>query len=183
MNRVRRLVAGLTLLTALAGCGTTGAADDKRITLTVDDFGSFGYKQLLREYEAAHPELRVVERTTAFTKHHELLTQRLDAGKGTGDVVAVEEGYVVEFRNRSADFVNLLDLGAGDLKSNWLPWKWEATLSADGTGQMGLGTDVGGLAMCYRPDLFKAAGLPTDRESVAKLWPTWEKYIAAGQRF
>ncbi|AGZ44488.1 family 1 extracellular solute-binding protein [Actinoplanes friuliensis DSM 7358] len=186
MTRVRRLFAALgcaALLSGAAACGTPGAAGDGKITLTVDDFGNFGYKTLLREYEAAHPGIRVVERVSEFTAHHQQLTQRLDAGEGTGDVVAVEEGYVVEFRNRAGDFVNLLDLGAGAQRTNWLPWKWDATLSADGTGQLGLGTDVGGLAMCYRPDLFKAAGLPSDRKAVAKLWPTWQAYIAAGHRF
>ncbi|MFI5937179.1 extracellular solute-binding protein [Actinoplanes sp. NPDC051494] len=183
IRRFLAAFAGLALLSGSAACGTGDGTADDRITLTVDDFGSFGYKQLLDEYEAAHPELRVVERVTEFKQHHQDLAARLDAGTGAGDVVAVEEGYVVEFRNRSADFVNLLDLGAGALESTWLPWKWDATLSADGTGQMGLGTDVGGLAMCYRPDLFTAAGLPAARESVAAMWPSWPDYIAAGRRF
>jgi cellobiose transport system substrate-binding protein len=56
-------------------------------------------------------------------------------------------------------------------------------MNADGTYQIGLGTDVGGLAMCFRPDLFRQAGLPTDRAEVAKLWPTWEAYVATGKRF
>jgi cellobiose transport system substrate-binding protein len=49
--------------------------------------------------------------------------------------------------------------------------------------QIGLGTDVGSLAICYRRDLFKKAGLPTNRDAVSRLWPTWQKYIAVGQRF
>jgi cellobiose transport system substrate-binding protein len=39
------------------------------------------------------------------------------------------------------------------------------------------------MAMAYRTDLFKAAGLPTDRAEVAKLWPTWPDYVKAGQTF
>ena len=31
--------------------------------------------------------------------------------------------------------------------------------------------------MCYRTDLFKAAGLPTDRAAVSALWPTWDEFI------
>lgn len=186
MTRVRRFVAalaGIALLGGTAACGTADATDDGRITLTVDDFGNFGYKTLLREYEVAHPDVRIVERVSEFTEHHEQLAERLDAGSGTGDVVAVEEGYVVQFRNRADDFVNLLELGAGEREDTWLAWKWDATLADGGRTQIGLGTDVGGLAMCYRPDLFKAAGLPTDRAEVAKLWPDWPSYIAAGQRF
>ncbi|BCJ55655.1 ABC transporter substrate-binding protein [Actinoplanes sp. NBRC 14428] len=186
MTSVRRfatLVAAAALVVTTAACGGDASADDARITLTVDDFGNFGYRGLLREYEAAHPGVRVVERVSDFTQHHEDLARRLDAGSGAGDVVAVEEGYAVQFRERGGDFVNLLDLGAGKLAGNWLPWKWDAMLSADGRRQIGLGTDIGGLAMCYRPDLLKAAGMPSDRGSVAKLWPTWSAYIDAGRRF
>src|SRR6476661_6995023 len=58
-------------------------------------------------------------------------------------------------------FVNLQDHGSNDLKANWLPWKYENATTADGKRTIGLGTDVGGLAMCYRRDLFAKAGLPT----------------------
>ena len=36
--------------------------------------------------------------------------------------------------------------------------------------------------MCIR-DRFKAAGLPTDREAVSALWPTWQDYIETGKKF
>jgi cellobiose transport system substrate-binding protein len=184
MNRFIAALAGLLLVAGSAACdGEQPGTDDGRLTLTVDTFGNFGYKALLREYQAAHPELRVVERVLEYNEHHEKLAQRLDAGSGAGDVVGIDEGYAVQFRDRRSDFVNLLDLGAGNLATNWLRWKWEATLSADGTYQIGLGTDVGGLAMCYRPDLFRAAGLPTDREAVARMWPDWTAYIETGKRF
>jgi cellobiose transport system substrate-binding protein len=177
-------LAGVALLAGSAACaGDETAQNDGRLTLTVDTFGNFGYKALLREYQAAHPELRVVERVLEYNEHHEQLKQRLDDGTGAGDVVGIDEGYAVQFRDRQKDFANLLDFGAGGLAKNWLAWKWDATLSADRTYQIGLGTDVGGLAMCYRPDLFRAAGLPTDRDAVAKMWPTWKAYIDAGRKF
>ncbi len=37
--------------------------------------------------------------------------------------------------------------------------------------------------MCYRPDLFKEAGLPTNRDEVSALWPTWEQYVETGKKF
>ncbi len=37
--------------------------------------------------------------------------------------------------------------------------------------------------MCYRRDLFEKAGLPTDRDEVSALWPTWEDFIATGEKF
>jgi cellobiose transport system substrate-binding protein len=47
----------------------------------------------------------------------------------------------------------------------------------------GVGTDIGGLALCYRRDLFEAAGLPTERDEVSDLLPTWESYVEVGEDF
>ncbi|NED53529.1 extracellular solute-binding protein, partial [Micromonospora aurantiaca] len=98
-------------------------------------------------------------------------------------VVAIEEGILTKFMAHPDKFVNLLDHGAGSLQGNFLDWKWKQALSPDGKYLVGLGTDIGGLAMCYRTDLFKKAGLPTDREKVGALWPTWDDYIATGEKY
>lgn len=37
--------------------------------------------------------------------------------------------------------------------------------------------------MCYRTDLFAAAGLPTEREQVSALWPTWDRFLEVGQQY
>nr|MBA2305168.1 PD40 domain-containing protein [Acidobacteriota bacterium] len=58
----------------------------------------------------------------------------------------------------------------------------EAALSPDGR-QIGLGTDIGGLAMCYRSDLFKSAGLPTERDKVSALITDWDAYIKTGEQY
>ena len=72
--------------------------------------------------------------------------------------------------------------GAKSLKSRWLAWKWRQAIAQE-RRSIGFGTDVGSLAICYRADLFRRAGLPTSRAEVSALWPTWQKYIAAGKRF
>ncbi|PWU48084.1 ABC transporter substrate-binding protein [Micromonospora sp. S4605] len=187
----RRRLAAVALVAASAllvstGCGGDDAADnDGTITLTVDVFGQFGYEQLYQEYMASHPGVKIVERGTGgnLDEYSPKLTQWLAAGKGAGDVVAIEEGLLVEYKANPGNFVNLLDHGAAELKGNFLDWKWNGGLTADGKQLIGLGTDVGGMAMCYRKDLFAKAGLPTEREAVAKLWPTWQDYIRVGEQF
>jgi cellobiose transport system substrate-binding protein len=37
--------------------------------------------------------------------------------------------------------------------------------------------------VCYRTDLFEQAGLPTARDEVSALWPTWEDYVDVGNQF
>ncbi|MDG4833627.1 ABC transporter substrate-binding protein [Solwaraspora sp. WMMD1047] len=188
--RRRRLVATAVaavgvLLAATACGGGDDAGEDGTITLTVDVFGQFGYEELYKEYMAANPDVKIVERGTGsnLDEYSPKLTQWLAAGKGAGDIVAIEEGLLVEYKANPGNFVNLLDHGAAELQGNFMEWKWNQGLTADGSQLIGLGTDVGGMAMCYRSDLFAKAGLPTDREEVSKLWPTWADYIATGERF
>ena len=73
-------------------------------------------------------------------------------------------------------------MGAKSLSKQWLDWKWRQSIAPNGA-QIGLGTDVGSLAICYRRDLFAKAGLPTNRAAVSALWPTWQKFVAVGKRF
>ena len=73
-------------------------------------------------------------------------------------------------------------LSATDIKKNYLGWRWEHGVAYDDS-VIGIPTDVGGLEVAYRIDLFKKAGLPTDRVAVGKLWPTWDAFIATGQKY
>jgi cellobiose transport system substrate-binding protein len=163
----------------VAGCSY---ADDGKTRITVATFGEFGYEPLYREYEAAHPDLKIVERVTRAEDHHKNLAAHLATNVGAADIEAVEEGWLGQFTAAPKRFVDLTEYGAAGLKSRWPDWKWTAGTSPGGQ-IIGLGTDVGGMAMCYRRDLFAQAGLPTERDEVAQLWPTWEKYIETGQAF
>jgi cellobiose transport system substrate-binding protein len=188
----RRLAAAallaVSVLAAATGCGggdNASSGQDETITLTVDTFGQFGYEELYKQYMSTHPNIKIVERGTGsnLDEYSPKLTQWLAAGKGAGDVVAIEEGLLVEYKANPNNFVNLLDHGATELKGNFMEWKWNQGLTADGKQLIGLGTDVGGMAMCYRTDLFKKAGLPADRDEVSKLWPTWQDYVKVGEKF
>ncbi|GHJ49468.1 sugar ABC transporter substrate-binding protein [Catellatospora sp. TT07R-123] len=179
------LAAGLVVAAlAVTGCSSTddGKSGDK-ITLTVATFSDFGYEPLIKEYLASHPNIEVKTRVTEFDQHHKQLATRLGAGAGTADIEAVEEGYLPQFRQSKDKFYNLADYGAKDLSAQWLPWKWQQSLADNGNFVMGLGTDMGGLALCYRSDLFKAAGLPTTRDEVSALWTSWDDYFSVGNRF
>jgi len=166
------------------GTASSGAAA-QNITLTVDTFGDFGFKtaKLFDAYEASHPGVKIEERNT---KDHEKvyvpkLLQYLESGSGAGDVVALEEGDVTRFQATPDKFADLNSYGAASLKADYLGWKW--SLGTAGQKVFALGTDVGGLAMCYRSDLFKQAGLPTERGEVGKLWPSWDDYVKIGEQF
>ncbi|MFE0590242.1 ABC transporter substrate-binding protein [Micromonospora echinospora] len=182
-------LASVAAIASVAACGSddsdTGSSGGK-ITLVVDVFGDqgFGYDELYKQYEAANPNVKIQERGKGLGlgDYNTRLTQQITAGSGAGDVVALEEGTIVQFYAQADKFVNLADHGANDLKGNFLPWKWEQGTTPDGK-VLGLGTDVGSMALCYRKDLFEAAKLPSDREQVAQLWPTWDAFIETGKKF
>ena len=181
-------LASVAVLATATACGddSSSEAGDGNVTLVVDVFGDqgFGYEELYNQYEQEHPNVKIQERGKGLGlgDYNTRLTQQITAGAGAGDVVALEEGTIVQFYAQADKFVNLADHGANDLKGNFLPWKWEQGITPDGK-VLGLGTDIGSMAVCYRTDLFKAAGLPTDREQVGALWPTWNDFIAQGQKF
>ncbi|GAA0384034.1 ABC transporter substrate-binding protein [Microbispora corallina] len=167
------------------GTGGTNASGQPagKIKLTVALFSDFHFAPLYEEFKKTHPNVDIVERRAQFNDHHRNLTTQLATGAGAADVVAVEAGYIAQFTPMADKFYDLNQYGLGKRQGDYLDWKWKQGLSPDGGKLLGLGTDVGGLAMCYRTDLFKKAGLPTDRDEVGRLWPTWEDYMAAGKKF
>ena len=175
--------AAAVLLAACSGKQTGGGGNNETVSLTINFWGDFGLDELKGKYEAANPKVKIVLNSGDYNAQHQDLQTKLVAGSGAADIAAIDEGFIVQFRSQADKFVNLLDKGADKYKDKYLPWKWQQSLSADGKTQIGLGTDVGGLAMCYRTDLFAAAGLPTNRDEVSKLWPTWDAFIEVGKQY
>ncbi|MDL4774906.1 ABC transporter substrate-binding protein [Actinomadura xylanilytica] len=168
-----------------AACGGDGdGSGSGPVELTVDVFGEFGYDQLYKQYEASHPNVKIRQRkVSTLDDYKPRLQQWIATNSGAGDVVGLEEGILPTYMQQKGKFLNLFDYGGRSLQQNFLPWKWQMGVSPDGEQLVGLGTDIGPLGMCYRKDLFKKAGLPTAREEVSKLWPTWDDFLSTGQRY
>ncbi|MFF1624576.1 ABC transporter substrate-binding protein [Streptomyces sp. NPDC058251] len=199
-RRSRRLgaLAAVAALTTglLAGCandsndgssnsgGGGGGGGKGKTTLTIGTFGVFGYKQagLYDEYMKLHPDISIKENVTTRTDVYwpKTLT-RLQAGSGTDDIQAIEVGNITEAVQTQAD--KFVDLGKDVDKSQWLDWKTAQATTKDGK-TIGLGTDIGPMAICYRKDLFQKAGLETDRTKLAAQWKgDWKKYVALGKDY
>ncbi|MCC6494664.1 MAG: extracellular solute-binding protein, partial [Propionibacteriaceae bacterium] len=179
--------AGLALL--LAGCtsaapapsATSAAPGDEKVTLTVATFNEFGYDDLYAEYTKAHPNVTITPKKAATSNEaRENYFSKLAAGSGLSDIEAIEVDWMPDVM-QTAD--KLMDLGGDDVAGRWLDWKTKAATSTDGK-LVAYGTDIGPEGVCYRSDLFKKAGLPTDRDEVAKaLGSTWEDYFNLGKQF
>jgi cellobiose transport system substrate-binding protein len=174
----------LTLATTAAACGggddDGGTTADGKIKLTVATFNEFGYEDLIDEYNAMQDEV-VVEQKKAGTanEHQDNLYTKLAAGSGLSDIEAIEVDWWAALMEQSDAFADLSD---PDVEGRWLDWKTEAATTPDGK-LLGYGTDIGPEGICYRSDLFKKAGLPTDRDEVATLFGTWDDYFETGRQF
>ncbi|MFD7863374.1 ABC transporter substrate-binding protein [Streptomyces sp. NPDC057682] len=201
--RITRTVAGrsrrvavltTTGLTAaallLTGCGSDSDDSDSageaggKITLTVADFGQFGYKEagLFEKYHQLNPNITVKETTAADEKvYYPKLLQQLNSGSGLADVQGIEVGRIKELVDTKAD--KFADLSKVIDVNEWVSWKEKQATTPDGK-VIGAGTDIGPMSLCYNTDLFKKAGLPTDRKEVAaKVAGGWEDYLKLGEEY
>ncbi|GAA0647008.1 extracellular solute-binding protein [Streptomyces thermocarboxydovorans] len=178
----------------LAGCADDGGDDgsgssaggEGKTTITLGLFGTFGFKEagLYDEYEKLNPDIKIAENVVERNEnYYPALLNHLTTNSGLQDIQAVEVGNITEIVNTQAGKLEDLSKAPGVKKSNWLDWKWQQATTKDGQ-TIGLGTDIGPMAICYRKDLFEKAGLPTDREEVGKLWEgDWAKLIEVGEDY
>ncbi|MFF8993102.1 ABC transporter substrate-binding protein [Streptomyces sp. NPDC014983] len=179
------LAASALLLTGCSSDGDSNAADSSgNITLTLSDYGQFGYKEagLFAQYHKLHPNITVKEETTANEQdYYPKLLQQLNSGSGLGDITGIEVGRIKEVVDTQAG--KFADLSKSINVSDWLSWKEKQATAQDGT-VIGAGTDIGPMSLCYRKDLFQKAGLPADRDAVAKaVSGGWEDYLKLGEQY
>ncbi|MEV5551613.1 extracellular solute-binding protein [Streptomyces sp. NPDC052309] len=178
----------------LAGCADDGddesgssSGDSKgKTTITLGLFGTMGFKEagLYDEYEKLNPDINIEENVTERNEnYYPALVNHLTTGSGLQDIQAIEIANIAEVVQTQSDkFVDMAKV-SGVKPSGWLDWKWQQATTKDGV-TVGLGTDIGPMAICYRKDLFEKAGLPTDREEVGKLWAgDWNKFIETGKKY
>ena len=184
-HRLRRLLAlgtaGALSLAVLSACGDDG--DDEAggtVQLTIATFNEFGYEGLIEEWNAEHPDIQVKQKKLGtWDEAKENLYTKLAAGSGLSDIEAIEGDAMPAILAESDAFEDLTD---PELDGRWLDFKAEGGTNSEGQ-MIGYATDAGPEGICYRADLFKKAGLPTDRDEVAKLFPTWDAYFEVGEQF
>ncbi|KQO96644.1 ABC transporter substrate-binding protein [Leifsonia sp. Leaf264] len=185
-------VAGVAAIALLAtGCSSSGdsgsGSSDEKVELTVTTFGTMGLDDLYKQYEDENPNI-TIKATNIDTGGNALTDWKTKqaAGSGLPDVQAVEEGWLGQVQAVSDSFTDLTEYGANDIKDRWVDWKLKQGTDKDGR-IIGYGTDIGPEGLCYNSKLFEAAGLPGDRESVAKLFggenATWDDFFKIGEQY
>ncbi|WP_217588265.1 ABC transporter substrate-binding protein [Lentibacillus saliphilus] len=189
LNFKRSLLLFLVLMVTLTlgacsdndSSGNVNENNDENVTLDFWVFGATNYEDLAEEYEAENPGIKINVKVSELGDHHNSLFTALSAESGAPDIAMLEVDQLDRFKQAQDRFVNLYDLGAEDIKDDYLDWKWNIGKSTDGEFLFGLPTDIGPKAMFYRVDLFEEAGLPTDPDEVEALIQTKDDFISAGQ--
>ncbi|MBC7273422.1 MAG: extracellular solute-binding protein [Streptomyces sp.] len=197
-TRIRRKAVVLAAIASLGAGLLAGCADDGedsesnssdgggggKTTITLGLFGTFGFKEagLYDEYMKLNPDIKIEENVVERNEnYYPALVNHLTTNSGLMDIQGVEVGNIAEVVQTQSD--KLLDLSKYGKESDYLDWKWQQATTAEGQ-TIGLGTDIGPMAICYRTDLFKEAGLPTNREEVSKLWAgDWAKFVDVGRDY
>ena len=176
-------VAAIALFAVLGGVVSPISQAAAPITISIWTYGNVIDPVLVTQYQKLHPGITIVAKKSDLDGNAQALRYALPSS-AVPDIAAIEISYMGEFRNYTQYLTDLSTLtpSATTLKSSYLPWRWN-DMVADSGQVLGIPTDVGGLAVAYRVDLFKKAGLPTAPAAVSALWPTWDKYIATGQKY
>ena len=179
--------------------GTTSSAADSACpdgnpTVTVSTFNNFGYQpptdtapgaDLWAKYKEVCPNVTVQETVAASSDDaRAAFNTAISTGTGAYDIQAVDIDWMPSIMAQPDNFVDLTPYKTAD--NDWLDWKVQQATTPDGK-LLGFGTDIGPEGICYRSDLLEAAGMPSDRDGVAKLLggadATWDDYFNAGKQY
>ena len=184
MRTSRRTIAAAiagaaTIALVATGCATGGDSADGEVTLTLATFNDFGYTdELLAEF-TEETGIKVVHNKAATSNDARANYFQKLGKSGLADVEAVEIDWFTE----AMQYSDLLAPVPADLSGRWLDWKEASATDAAGN-LIAYGTDIGPQGICYRSDLFAAAGLPTDRAEVAALFEgDWDNFFDIGDQY
>jgi cellobiose transport system substrate-binding protein len=190
-GRLKRVITTATTAVAAAamlltaGCspgtgGGSGSSDPN--TFEFWSFTGINQKASVEAYNRDRPDINIKLTEVGDTSETaQALTAALAGGK-VPDLVLIQGDDMPKFMQAPENFVDLATLGADQMTGDYLDWVISQSTTEDGR-VIGIPTDVGGMAIAYRTDLFEAAGLPTDRDQVSELWPTWDAFLEVGEQY
>lgn len=185
LSRRRILQAGLLGLagTAVGGAAAacsddapSGGGDSQDLSLWYWPGGLSG--AVLADVPTQFPDLSF-EANEIGGDFKDRLVTTITARQFLPDITGLKGEDIAYFMSQADQFLDLRDLGADDLKSQYLEWKWQQGATPDGK-QIGFPIDIGPTGLYYRVDVYEQAGLPTEPADVAAAMSSWDDFFAAG---
>lgn len=197
-NKVLAAFVAMAAMTSVAACGSSNSSDGSttsggKTVIKIQTFNNFGYGKasnerpgadLWTEYEKENPNVKIEETVAASSDDaRSAFNTAISSGSNAYDIYAADIAWMPSIQAMPDKFIDLKDY----IKNNdWLDWKTQGGTTDDGK-IIGAGNDIGPTAVCYRSDLFAKAGLPTDRDEVAKLLggdsASWDTYFKVGEDY
>ena len=168
--------------------GSASAASTEPVTITVDSFGgifdNFKKAGLLDDYKKLHPNVTVTyKETEQEADYWTALTTKLNSGSGLADIQPIEISRVALVTKQQGDkWLDLSKTAQASHIDEYPDAKKGAMTTSDGK-VLGFGTDAGPMALCFRNDKLKAAGLPSTGDALAAKITSWDDYEAVGLQY
>ncbi|APX32294.1 sugar ABC transporter substrate-binding protein [Brachybacterium sp. P6-10-X1] len=164
---------------ALAGCGADPTISEDPEELVMWYWNRSAAPQLLERANQQIPgtdkHLRADVIGTSFDTK---LRTSLAGNAYIPDITYINSNNALYFTNEDL-FLDLSELGADSVRSDYYPWKWDLGMTPKGRFCF-FPVDIGPTGFFYRHDIFEQAGLPSSPEDVATATSTWEDWIALG---
>lgn len=193
---VAALTAGSLLLAGCSGGSSGpeassesyGKPDDAPVTIKVDSFGgifaNFDKAGLLDDYKKLHPNVTVeYNEVQQEDDYWTALATKLNSGSGLADIQAIEISRVALVTQEQQDkWVDMRSTAEAAHTEDYPPAKKGAITTEDGA-VLGFGTDSGPMALCFRSDKLKEAGLPSTADKLAEEITDWDSYESVGKQY
>jgi cellobiose transport system substrate-binding protein len=171
----------MVLAFVTAGCSNGDDSGDSN-SFKFWSFTEINQQAAVDAYLENHPDVEVqLTEVGSSVETAQALTTAL-AGGEVPDLVLIQGDDLPNFVEQPQNFHDLREFGADDIQGDYLDWVISQSIAENGA-ILGIPTDVGGMAIAYRTDLFEDAGFPTNREEVGELWPTWDAFIETGRDY
>ncbi len=118
--------------------------------------------------------------TTVGDSLYTRLRTSLAARAYVPDITALNVDIAAFFPDED-QFLDLNELGADAVRSQYLGWKWRSGTSPSDR-LIGFPIDAGPSALYYRKDVFDQARLPSEPDEVAEAITSWDDYFAVGRK-
>ena len=161
--------------------------ESQPVTINVDSFGgifaNFEKAGLLDDYKKLHPNVTVkYSEVQQEDDYWTALSTKLNSGTGLADIQALEISRAALVTQQQQDkWLDIRTTAVGDV-NKYPPAKQGAITTEDGA-VLGWGTDAGPMAICYRNDKLKEAGLPSTTEELSKVITSWDAYEETGRQY
>jgi cellobiose transport system substrate-binding protein len=182
-RRTRAVPLLLAVAAMVTGCGAaSGAASPTVLTIQVpDDATGDAYRTLVGEYDRAHSAVKVVVRELGRAEAREELFGDLGR-KGLADIVTIDSAWLPELMRYSDLLASIPKAVRAEDADRWPDWAVRSVM--DGAGRtIAYPAGIAPRALCYRPDLFAAAGLPSDSAAVAAVVDDWTTLLATAEEY